>query len=465
MKRAALYIRVSTDEQARHGYSLDEQRHTLEGYAARNGYTIVDVYADEGATARKALKNRHELQRLLADVRAGLIDCILFIKLDRWFRNIRDFYTVQDILDQHGVKWIATQEDYNTTTSAGRLNLNIRLSIAQNESDQIGERIRFVYEGKKRRHEAVAGHLCIGYRVEDKHYVIDEPQAAIVRDIFSRYLFSQSVSDTQRYIAGKMGKPISTGRISRLLRNERYIGRWWGIDNYAPAIIEPAIFDRVQKLLAIGRRGSTPRQPTEPYLFSGLVFCPSCGNRLVGTKAGGRGHGRKYYMCRKHYHAMMCTFQKLIAELALESYLLDHLEPQANQYRHELEVQEKDSHNALVSIDNRIAAARARLNRLKDLYISAFIDRATYEKDYQTYNAELVQAQAEKRAAGGRQLSPQLQNIIDKGFISLYRELSAAGKKAFWKSIVYKLEITHYEPIYPDRKKSPLRLEVNIIFL
>ena len=120
MKRAALYIRVSTDEQARHGLSLGEQRADLEHYAQVHHYTIVDVYADQGNTARKALSRRKELQRLLDDVRADKIDIIIFKCLDRWFRNIRDYYKVQDILDEHGVDWECTQEKYNTTTTNGR---------------------------------------------------------------------------------------------------------------------------------------------------------------------------------------------------------------------------------------------------------------------------------------------------------------------------------------------------------
>ncbi|BAL84254.1 putative phage integrase [Selenomonas ruminantium subsp. lactilytica TAM6421] len=466
MKRAALYIRVSTEEQARHGFSLEEQRHTLEEYATKHGYTVVDTYADEGVTARKGLKNRRELQRLLADVRAGLINCILFIKLDRWFRNIRDYYAVQDILDKYHVDWIATQEDYNTTTSNGRLMLNLKLSIAQNESDQIGERIRFIYAGKLRRHEVVAGHLPIGYKIENHKYVIDEPQAAIVRDVFRQYLFYQSISEVQRHINNTYNERLNRNRIAGILKNERYIGVWWGIENYAPAIIDHMTFDNTQKILAIGRRGATPRVAVVPYLFSGLLFCPSCDNRLYGFKAGGiKGNSVKYYSCRKHFNAAyLCNFKYSIPEPTVEAYLVDNIEPRVEKYRQELEVIQA-SNNKKQDIDKRIAAARARLNRLKDLYVSGFIDRDTYEKDYQTYNNELLRAQKEKRTLDGQRLSPQLTNILAKGFSTLYNELSLEGKKTFWKSIIHKLKITHCKPIYPNRKKSPVTLELQIIFL
>ena len=134
LKRAGLYIRVSTDEQAKHGFSLAEQRADLEKYAKQHGYMVYDVYADEGNTARKAISRRRELQRLLADVKAGNVDIICFKCLDRWFRNIADYYKVQEILDQYHVDWECTQEEYNTTTTNGRLMLNLKLTIAQNES-------------------------------------------------------------------------------------------------------------------------------------------------------------------------------------------------------------------------------------------------------------------------------------------------------------------------------------------
>ena len=105
MIRAGLYIRVSTDEQALHGLSLDSQREALTAYAKEHNMQIVDIYADEGITARKALNKRLEFQRLMSDVKQGKIDLILVTKLDRWFRNIKDYHNTQDILEKHNCNW------------------------------------------------------------------------------------------------------------------------------------------------------------------------------------------------------------------------------------------------------------------------------------------------------------------------------------------------------------------------
>lgn len=134
VRRAALYIRVSTEEQAMHGYSLDAQREALTHYARNHGMEISSIYIDDGVTARKSFRVRPQFNRMLQDVQADKLDIILFIKLDRWFRNVSDYYEVQKILDAHNVDWAATEEQYDTTTANGRLNLNIRLAIAQDES-------------------------------------------------------------------------------------------------------------------------------------------------------------------------------------------------------------------------------------------------------------------------------------------------------------------------------------------
>ena len=153
----ALYIRVSSDEQARHGLSLPEQRATLLNYAKENKYTVVDIYADEGFTASKQPHRRKEFQRMLRDCRAGLIEKIVFLKLDRWFRSVRDYYRTQDVLDECNVTWECVLEDYDTTTRAGKLNLNIRLAIAEDEAANASERVKFVFNGKVSRKEAITG--------------------------------------------------------------------------------------------------------------------------------------------------------------------------------------------------------------------------------------------------------------------------------------------------------------------
>lgn len=148
--RCALYDRVSTDLQVRDGLSLDAQREALTNYAKEKGYEIVGYYSDEGITARKKMKNRKELLRLLNDVKNDKIDLILVTKLDRWFRNIKDYHNTQAILEAHNCNWKTIFEEYDTSTANGRFAINIMLSVNENECDRDSDRIKEVFAYKRR---------------------------------------------------------------------------------------------------------------------------------------------------------------------------------------------------------------------------------------------------------------------------------------------------------------------------
>ena len=140
--KAFLYLRVSSEEQAKHGYSLDAQEEALKEFCKKNGHTILGIYRDEGISGRKPYTKRPAMMQLLEDLEAVKPDIILFTKLDRWFRNIKEYYRVQDILDRNKVDWKAINEEYDTSTASGRLYVNIKLSIAQDEADRTSERVK-----------------------------------------------------------------------------------------------------------------------------------------------------------------------------------------------------------------------------------------------------------------------------------------------------------------------------------
>ena len=151
--RVACYPRVSTEEQKLRGLSIEDQTVALRAWAERNGMKDVTFYNDAGNSARKPYNKRPAMLRLLEDVQAGKIDLIIFTRLDRWFRNIAEYYKVQEILERHNVVWKAIQEDYDTSTASGRLKINIMLSVAQDEADRDSERIRTVMAAKRERRE------------------------------------------------------------------------------------------------------------------------------------------------------------------------------------------------------------------------------------------------------------------------------------------------------------------------
>ena len=436
VKRAALYIRVSSDEQAKHGFSLPEQEHDLTTYAHNHGFYIVGMYADEGTTARKALSRRHELMRLLDDVRAGRIDIIIIKCLDRWIRNVADYYKVQDVLDEYNVQWECTQEEYNTTTTNGRLMLNLKLSIAQNESDQTSDRIKYVFEGKKARHEVLTGNLPFGYKVgPDKHYTIDPPAADKVRAMFEFYAIHQNMQETLDYCRETLGLTHRRVSLRRILANKAYIGIRYNIEGYCPAIVGRDLFDRVQATIK-KRRGRHSRAD-RVFIFAGLIRCPICQNAMASS----RGHITlkdgspcQAYRCSYHYIEHHCTYTRTISENSLERYLIGDLSNLLQGYLADIEL--KARKNRRSNPTAKINAIKQKLDRLKDLYISGCIDRNEYMKDFKRYNGDLSAAIKESAILPESQYTTRLRDLLGQDIAALYARLTRENKKLFWRSII-----------------------------
>lgn len=434
-KRAALYIRVSSDEQARHGLSLGEQRADLMNYAKAHGYIVVGIYADEGVTARKAMSRRKALQRLLADVDAGLIDIIVIKCLDRWFRNIADFYKVKERLDAHGVDWECTQEQYNTTTPNGLLMLNLKLSIAQNESDQTGERIKYVFEGKRARGEFVSGSIPLGLKVVDRHFVRDDDTAPIVERVFQHVLNGGTVNSLVSIIYDDFHRLVTPSWLHRSIRNRAYIGEVYGIPDYIAPIIPHDVFHRVQDILS----RNTKAAPTgRIYLFSGLVRCPQCGARLAGNRGRALYKDGTYhfqYHCQAHVRRDMpgCHFARGVYEQKLENYLLDNLQSMIQE--HIVTLEECCAQRSKDRPETKIEALKAKLSRLEDVYLEGMMDKAKYTKSYKEINQEI--SELSLLLDHSLMIPAALREVADdRNFRSTYDSLTRENKQRFWKSII-----------------------------
>ena len=434
-KRAALYIRVSSDEQARHGLSLGEQRADLLSYAKEHGYIVMGIYADEGVTARKALSRRKELQRLLADVEQGLVDIIIIKCLDRWFRNIADFYKVKEKLDAHGVDWECTREQYNTTTPNGILMLNLKLSIAQNESDQTSERIKYVFEGKKQRKEIITGNLPLGIKAENGHAVPDE-NAPVVEFIYNHYLGGGSMRSAMTAVYEKYGLVLNYYKVKNVLTNRTYIGELYGIPDYLPAIIPHDIFFRVQDLIS---RNNKPAISGRIYLFSGLIRCPECGHTLGGRKGRVNQKTGEYwsfeYVCshRVPKGAVGCHFTRTVFETKLEKYMLDNLQQMVRE--HIVTVENRRIQQEKDRPENKIESLKAKLSRLEDIYLEGAMNKEKYLAAYKDISRQI----SELSLLIDRSfiIPSALQEIADDAnFRETYESLTRKSKQRFWKSIV-----------------------------
>lgn len=421
IKRAALYIRVSTEEQAMHGLSLTAQRETLERYVGDNGLKLVDVYADEGVTARKKYRNRTEFMRMLADVQSGKIDLILFIKLDRWFRNIADYYEVQKILDAHNVQWLATEEDYDTTTANGRLHLNIKLSIAQDESDRTSERIKFVFAEKRRRGEVTSGKAPLGYMIEDKRLKIDPATAPLAKELFSQYVALRSVKALKRWALETHGFYHTDRGFRLLLQNEKYIGK----DGCCEPLIEESTFKMAQEILR--QRSQRNSGIKREYIFTGLAYCAECGGRLSAYRTS---RGNVHYRCTRYPNKLPCAHKKQTNERKIEEWLVKNIVDQIELYNLKLGSEPRRPRPDTAKI-------RRKMEMLKDLYINDLIDRDIYERDFLALRDELnAPIEEEKRPI-------DVQAVMQS--MSAYHKLRTAEKREFWSRIVLKISITNEE--------------------
>ncbi len=429
MKRAALYARVSTEEQAMHGISLDAQKERLLSYADENGLTVVDMYVDEGISARKRYTGRPEFMRMIADVKEHKIDLILFVKLDRWFRNIADYYEVQAVLDKYGVNWIATEEDFDTTTANGRLALNIKLAIAQDESDRTSERIKFVFQNNIKEGRVISGNLPLGYKKENKVAVIDEEKAPIVRAIFEKYIDTHSHKAVSRYLLDELGISYYPSSVKHLITCRWYIGEAYGIKGWCPPIIDEKTFALANEIAARKSTGYNGRTHMgNIYLFSGLIHCESCGKPLVAYT----NKIYKYYRCQAHTEHK-CDMARTVNELKLEELLCEFIRGKVQNVNIRI-AQRKSSDVKKAPDTSRIMA---KIDKLKDLYLNDLIPRELYEKDYKMLSLQLKEAEARTAAM---MLEEAEQMKLDD-ILSNYNTLTDEAKKAFWSRIIKRIDL------------------------
>jgi len=319
-RRCAIYTRKSTEEGLEQAFnSLDAQREACAAYIlshAHEGWEQVNEHYDDGGWSGGNMA-RPALQQLLADVAAGKVDVIVVYKVDRLTRSLADFARIVEELDKAGASFVSVTQAFNTTTSMGRLTLNVLLSFAQFEREVTSERIRDKVAASKRKGMWMGGAVPLGYRLRDRKLLIDESEAAIVRHIYNRYLHLKSATALANELARsgirsklrtfndgrtRGGCAFSAGSLGQILKNPLFIGkvkhRGELYEGQHEAIIDQKTWDQVQTTFGANRRarvlGDRARSPS---LLAGMVFDPD-GRRMtpVFTNKGSRQH--RYYVTR-----------------------------------------------------------------------------------------------------------------------------------------------------------------------
>lgn len=313
--RCAIYTRKSSEEGLGQDFnSLDAQREACEAYIKSQkaaGWVALLAMYDDGGYSGGSM-DRPALRRLLADIEAGLVDTVVVYKVDRLTRSLADFAKIVDAFDARNVSFVSVTQQFNTTSSMGRLTLNMLLSFAQFEREITGERIRDKIAASKRKGMWMGGVTPLGYDVKDRKLVVNEHEADTVRHIFRRYVVLKSVRALKEELgaAGIVSKvrdgqrpggvPLAPGALYAMLQNRIYLGEIVHHDNVYPglheAIFDEALWEEVQKVLAENRVERITRSAAaDPNLLAGLV-CDGGGEPMSPTHANKKGVRYRYYV-------------------------------------------------------------------------------------------------------------------------------------------------------------------------
>jgi DNA invertase Pin-like site-specific DNA recombinase len=307
-QRCAIYTRRSTDENFNREFNtLDAQRDSCQAYInsqRSEGWVAVEDHYDDGGFTGANLE-RPALRRLRADIEAGRVDVIVVYKIDRLSHSLMDFARLVEIFEAHGVTFVSITQSFNTTTSMGRLTLNILLSFAQFEREVIGERIRDKFAASRARGMWMGGKVPLGYDVRERKLVINKAEAAIVRRVFQGFVEIGSGTKLTQVLRAegvttKNGKLVDKGNIYKLLNNWTYVGEAAHKGNvYAgehQAIVTRELWDQVHAALTVSPRARANKNRAQSSaLLRGLIFGAD-GRAMSPTHTRRRGRLYRYYV-------------------------------------------------------------------------------------------------------------------------------------------------------------------------
>lgn len=435
--RCAIYIRVSTEEQHLNGLSLPAQKMALEEYAQKNNYLITGYYADEGISARKPMQHRKGLLNLLEDVKKDKIDMILVTKLDRWFRNIRDYNITEEILAAHHCYWKTIFENYDSSTANGQMVINIMLSVNQAECDRTSERIVAVLDYKRSIGEVTSGRVaCFGYKAVKCRLRKDEATSDIVEEMFRYYLGCMNKRKTYNHLIELFGNRVPPyGTFAKLFSREAYMGTVQGIQDACEPYITRDEFNLIQKVSDT----KVYTEENETYFFSGLIKCPVCGKNLSGyikknKKKNGKTFLYKSYRCYHHMkNRRLCSCGMTIHESVAEKYMLEHVPAELDTM---IQLQESKKHKEINQ--GKLISLQAELERLNIQFQKGRISESYYDEQYDMLKEKI---DTEKSSSAGSVIAEYVTELLSGNWICLYDQLDPAHKSSFWKTVVSEINV------------------------
>lgn len=397
-KNAGIYIRVSTEDQAREGFSLGEQQEKLEQLCKYKDYKVFKIYKDAGISA-KDMEHRPAFQQMLQDMRLGKINYIVAYKLDRVTRSVKDLEVLISDLEKHNCYLVCDRDDVNTSTANGRFFVRMLTVLSQLEIEIVSERTKFGLTGAiKLGH--IPGTCPLGYkRDESKKVIIDETTKDVILRIFNMYLEGKSFQTIANILNEEKvltPKNWTDATIEKIINNKIYVGDYerykrvakeQGIDtvvyhDVVEPIITRAMYEDVQRQKEINQRAYCRDRI---YIFMQKLVCPKCGKTMTCKGAGGK---KKKYM---YYHCEDCKLyiREDLVEQEIMPLIMGLIEYDmtVKKYFYPVLADKKESDTS--KLDKEISSLQSQKNRIKEAYLKGIVQVEDFSEDYKIIEEKL----------------------------------------------------------------------------
>ncbi|MHA6250317.1 recombinase family protein [Oceanobacillus sp. CAU 1775] len=485
IRRVAIYARVSTEEQAKEGFSIAAQLQTLRQYAQIYNWEVIDEYVDEGISG-KSVKGRPEMKRLIKDVENERFDAVLVWKISRLSRNMLETLMMLDKFEKYNVKFISYSENFDTSSPIGRLVLQIMASIAEMERNTLAENVKL---GMKQR--ALEGRwnggVVFGYDTVKKELVINEKEAEVVQLIYHMYANGKGLRAISNHLnkAGyrtKRNRYFSINGVAQILDNVIYNGKisWLKFENWDskrrkgknpnPILVEgkhePIISDELWSVVRARRKSKSfkQRQSNEPFLLSGLLRCPDCGQGMVPsitthTRKDGTKRKHRYYVCSDFHNkgSAACKANSIKAYEAEDTVIkkIEHFSSNKKRLYKTLTDISSSSAHSISQLNKELEKIDIRLKEIEQLqakYMDAF-EKNTLPVDI--LQERLQKVSIEKReleqkkneiiiqlgSIDSKVIQPELIEKLLKKFLSVYRKTSRENQKQLLQLLIDNIAI------------------------
>lgn len=438
-KRVVIYVRVSTEEQAKHGYSIGAQIEALEAFCKSQGWEVVHVYVEDGYSAKDL--NRPTFKQMMGQIEKGGVDVLLVYRLDRLTRSVIDLYEILKVLDQHNCAFKSATEVYDTGSAMGRLFITLVAAIAQWERENLGERVRFGISKKAREGKFVGGISAYGYDYINDELVINEQEAKVVREIFDMATYTSPLNIaktlTKKGYPTKRGGEWNRDTIRNMLINPVYAGyiqinqekrkhktredELHMYDHRYDRIIDRIKFWEMQEILA-NREWVGTKETTNNYYFTGILRCAQCGH-LYTTHMR---RGKKGYRCSGKKQGKTCnshTFYEhvLVEQLFKSIDTMNHITVDSEVKAKEIEISVSQIEAQLEKLSKRKEKVKT-MYELEDLTIDEYKERMNNikELELELYN----QLSLMDRGGQAEEL-----NYLKENYLSIWEEADDNQRK------------------------------------